>query len=92
MPGVHRGSVLPPLHFITVMDAITDELNRQRLRTLRYADEVVLLAESRGELEEEVQTYMDRRVVGAARREIEEAFALNDHEMDMAADSLAPQF
>ncbi|KAK6024489.1 hypothetical protein OSTOST_09701, partial [Ostertagia ostertagi] len=36
--------------------------------------------------------YMDRRVVGAARREIEEAFALKDHEMDMAADSLAPQF
>ncbi|KHJ93557.1 hypothetical protein OESDEN_06527 [Oesophagostomum dentatum] len=36
--------------------------------------------------------YMDRRVVGAARREIEEAFALNDREMDMAADSLAPQF
>lgn len=35
---------------------------------------------------------MDRRVVGAARREIEEAFALNDREMDMAADSLAPQF
>ncbi|KJH46257.1 voltage gated calcium channel IQ domain protein [Dictyocaulus viviparus] len=36
--------------------------------------------------------YMDRRVVGAARREIEEVFALNDREMDMAAHTLAPQF
>uniref|UniRef100_A0A1I7XSC2 Ca_chan_IQ domain-containing protein n=1 Tax=Heterorhabditis bacteriophora TaxID=37862 RepID=A0A1I7XSC2_HETBA len=38
--------------------------------------------------------YMDQRVVGAARREIEEAFSLNDREIDLAADSLAdhPQF
>ncbi|KAJ1347400.1 hypothetical protein KIN20_002441 [Parelaphostrongylus tenuis] len=36
--------------------------------------------------------YMDRRVVGAARREIGEAFALNDREMDIAADTLAPQY
>uniref|UniRef100_A0A158PKH5 Voltage-dependent L-type calcium channel subunit alpha n=1 Tax=Angiostrongylus costaricensis TaxID=334426 RepID=A0A158PKH5_ANGCS len=36
--------------------------------------------------------YMDRRVVGAARREIGEAFALNDREMDIAAGTLAPQF
>uniref|UniRef100_A0A158P6U9 Voltage-dependent L-type calcium channel subunit alpha n=1 Tax=Angiostrongylus cantonensis TaxID=6313 RepID=A0A158P6U9_ANGCA len=36
--------------------------------------------------------YMDCRVVGAARREIGEAFALNDREMDIAAGTLAPQF
>uniref|UniRef100_A0A1I7V0H4 Voltage-dependent L-type calcium channel subunit alpha n=1 Tax=Caenorhabditis tropicalis TaxID=1561998 RepID=A0A1I7V0H4_9PELO len=34
--------------------------------------------------------YADARVVGAARREIEEAYSLGEQEIDMAADSLAP--
>ncbi|CDM63561.1 Voltage-dependent L-type calcium channel subunit alpha [Caenorhabditis elegans] len=34
--------------------------------------------------------YADARIVGAARREIEEAYSLGEQEIDLAADSLAP--
>ena len=34
---------------------------------------------------------MDQRVVGAARREIEEAYSLDDTDIDLAANSLTDQ-
>ncbi|VDM76304.1 unnamed protein product [Strongylus vulgaris] len=43
--GVHQGSVLPPLLFITVMDAVMEGLKRQLPWVLLYADNVVLMVE-----------------------------------------------
>ncbi|VDM78370.1 unnamed protein product [Strongylus vulgaris] len=40
--GVHQRSVLSPLLFITVMDAVTAGLKRQSPWALLYADDVVL--------------------------------------------------
>ncbi|VDM84115.1 unnamed protein product [Strongylus vulgaris] len=50
-----QGSLLSPLFFITATDAVTEGLKRQPPRILLYADDVVLMAEDRKEIEEEAQ-------------------------------------
>ncbi|VDM73398.1 unnamed protein product [Strongylus vulgaris] len=45
--GVHQRSVSSLLLFITVMNAVTDNLKRQPPWALLYADDVVLMAENR---------------------------------------------
>ena len=55
--GVHQGSVLSPLLFITVMDAVTRELHKPQPWNLLYADDIVLLAQSRQELELDLQKW-----------------------------------
>ncbi|VDM74445.1 unnamed protein product [Strongylus vulgaris] len=57
--GVHQGSVLSPLLFITVMDAVTEGLKQQPPWALLYVDDVVLMAENRKEVEEEAQRWKD---------------------------------
>ncbi|KHJ44565.1 hypothetical protein D918_05230 [Trichuris suis] len=58
--GVHEGSALSPLLFITVMDTVTRDLQTPYPHTMLYADDVVLTAESRQELEEKVITWKNR--------------------------------
>lgn len=49
--GVHQGSVLSPLLFITVMDVLSEGVRRGLLFELLYADDLVIIAESMQELE-----------------------------------------
>ncbi|KFD60959.1 hypothetical protein M514_26857 [Trichuris suis] len=55
--GVHQGSAVSPLLFITVMDRVTRDLQMPYPHTMLYADDVVLMAESQQELEEKVITW-----------------------------------
>lgn len=58
--GVHQGSALSPLLFIIVMDSITRDLQKSVPWTLLYADDVLLAAETRNDLEAQVQTWYER--------------------------------
>ena len=49
--GVHQGSVLSPLLFITVMDVLSEGVRDGLLFELLYADDLVIMAESVEELE-----------------------------------------
>ena len=55
--GVHQGSVLSPLLFITVVDTIVRNFIRQPPWAVMYADDVILMARSRNELEADVQKW-----------------------------------
>ena len=50
--GVHQGSVLSPILFNTVMQAIADNFTKGLPWELLYADDLVLMAEFKAELEE----------------------------------------
>lgn len=58
--GVHQGSALSPLLFITIMDTITRDLQNNTPWTLLYADDVMLATNTRKELQEQVQAWCDR--------------------------------
>ena len=49
--GVHQGSVLSPLLFIIVMEALSREFRKGLPWELLYADDLVLMAESLAEIE-----------------------------------------
>ena len=49
--GVHQGSVLSPLLFIIVLEAISSECRDRSLWELLYADDLAIIAESLEELE-----------------------------------------
>jgi len=49
--GVHQGSVLSPLLFITVMDVLSRDVREGLLYELLYADDLVLMADSMEELQ-----------------------------------------
>ena len=58
--GVHQGSVLSPILFNIVMQAIADNFKAGLPWELLYADDLVLLAESRAELERRLMEWIGR--------------------------------
>ena len=58
--GVHQGSVLSPILFNIVMQAIADNFKKGLPWELLYADDLVLLAESRVELERRLMEWISR--------------------------------
>ena len=52
--GLHQGSVLSPLLFISVMEVITREARTGLPWELLYADDLVLIAKSKEELKEKI--------------------------------------
>ncbi|XP_049790350.1 uncharacterized protein LOC126195732 [Schistocerca nitens] len=58
--GVHQGSALSPLLFILVMDSMTADLHRPLPWTLHYADNVMLAAENRPDLQSLTQELSDQ--------------------------------
>ena len=54
--GVHQGSVLSPLLFIMVMEALSQDFRRGCPPELLYADDLMIMANSPGELTERIKT------------------------------------
>ena len=52
--GVHQGSVLSPLLFVAVMEVVTRRVKEGLPWELLYADDLVLMAQSKEELREKV--------------------------------------
>ena len=50
--GVHQGSVLSPLLFIIVLEALSSECRNRSMWELLYVDDLVLIAKSLKELED----------------------------------------
>ena len=57
--GVHQGSVLSPLLFVTVMDALTERVRQGLPWDLLYADDIVLVAETMELLKQKVIEWKD---------------------------------
>uniref|UniRef100_A0A0N4WN98 Reverse transcriptase domain-containing protein n=1 Tax=Haemonchus placei TaxID=6290 RepID=A0A0N4WN98_HAEPC len=55
--GVHQGSALSPFLFLLTMDVITEELVDGPLKTILYADDIALIAESKEELQDNLQKW-----------------------------------
>ena len=63
--GVHQGSVLSPLLFIIVLEALSREFREGLPMELLYADDLVLIAETKELLLEKVRNWkegMEKRV------------------------------
>ena len=57
--GVHQGSVLSPLLFITVLDALSTEFREGLPWELLYADDLALIAESEADLIVKIKLWKD---------------------------------
>src|SRR5437867_13179863 len=58
--GVHQGSILSPILFNIVMQAIADNFKNGLPWELLYADDLVLMAESKAELEKRLLEWIMR--------------------------------
>ena len=58
--GVHQGSVLSPLLFVIVMEALSLEFREGLPMKLLYADDLILMAESREKLVERIIVWKDK--------------------------------
>ena len=57
--GLHQGSALSPLLFITVMDVISKEVGREPPHAMLFADDLVLCGKTRQEAEEQLELWIN---------------------------------
>src|SRR5678815_883155 len=57
--GVHQGSVLSPLLFIIVMQALSNNFKEVLPWELLYADDLILVAESEEKLREKIEIWKE---------------------------------
>ena len=55
--GVHQGSVISPLIFAIVVDAVTEQTRKGLLNEILYADDLVLISENLEDLRERFQRW-----------------------------------
>ncbi|KAL5189467.1 Enoyl-CoA hydratase 2, peroxisomal [Glycine soja] len=55
--GLHQGSTLSPYLFTLILDALTEQIQEIAPRCMLFADDIVLLGESREELNERLETW-----------------------------------
>ncbi|VDL78066.1 unnamed protein product [Nippostrongylus brasiliensis] len=57
--GVHQGSALSPFLFLLTLDSMVRHLTEDPLKTILYADDMALIADSREELQDKVQQWQE---------------------------------
>ena len=55
--GLHQGSALSPLLFISVMDIISQEVGRRPPHAMLFADDLVLCENTRKQAEEQLELW-----------------------------------
>ncbi|KAH1263123.1 putative serine/threonine-protein kinase abkB [Glycine max] len=55
--GLHQGSTLSPYLFTLILDVLTEQIQEIASRCMLFADDIVLLGESREELNERLETW-----------------------------------
>jgi hypothetical protein len=57
--GLHQGSALSPLLFVAVMDEVTERVRREAPWNMMYADDVVLLNDTKEDAEKELESWRE---------------------------------
>ena len=55
--GLHQGSVVSPFLFAMIMDRLMDEVKREPLWTMLFADDIVIFEETREEVEQRLESW-----------------------------------
>ena len=72
--GLPQGSALSPFLFAVVMDRLTDEVRREPPWTMLFADDIVILEETREEVEQRLKSWkyaLERRRMKVSRSKTE---------------------
>nr|CDJ97414.1 RNA-directed DNA polymerase (reverse transcriptase) domain containing protein [Haemonchus contortus] len=77
---VHQGSALSPFLFLFTMDVITEELMDGPLKTILYADDIALIAESKDELQHKLQNWQRVLTESGLRLNVEKTKFLSSEE------------
>ncbi|KAK3540790.1 hypothetical protein QTP86_001985 [Hemibagrus guttatus] len=57
--GLHQGSALSPFLFAIVMDQLSEEVRQESPWTMMFADDIVICSESREQVEENLERWME---------------------------------
>ena len=81
--GLHQGSTLGPLLFAIVMDQLTGEVRNEPPWSMMFADEIVLVRESREEIEQDLERWRNslERIGMNVSRTNTEYLCANEHEV-----------
>nr|CDJ81728.1 RNA-directed DNA polymerase (reverse transcriptase) domain containing protein [Haemonchus contortus] len=77
--GVHQGSALTPFLFLLTMD-VTEEFMDGSLKTILYADDIALIAESKEELQDKLQKWQKVLAENGLRLNVKETKFLSSEE------------
>ena len=72
--GLHQGSALSPFLFAVIMDRLTDEVRRESLWTMLFADDIMICEETREEVEQRLESWkyaLERKGMKVSRSKTE---------------------
>ena len=74
--GLHQGLALSPFLFAVIMDRLMDEVRREPLWTMLFADDIVICKKTREEVEQKLECWryaLERRGMKVSRSKTESA-------------------
>ena len=94
--GLHPGSALSPFLFAVIMDRLTDEVRREPLWTMLFADDIVICEETREEVERRLEFWryaLEKREMKVSRSKTEYLCINggNDHKTVKMEDTKVPR-